>query len=105
MPRILKNISGFTSARAWAALDIAEIEGASVRVHWTNEPYKWHANDGVEAFMVLEGRVTMRYRADGVEHVAELEQHDVFVAMQGDEHIAHPHGEARVLVIERKGSV
>ena len=29
----------------------------------------------------------------------------VFIANAGDEHVAHPVGEARILVIERKGSV
>jgi hypothetical protein len=29
----------------------------------------------------------------------------MFVAGTGDEHVAHPIGEARVLVIEREGSV
>ena len=30
---------------------------------------------------------------------------DVFVADVGDEHVAHPIGAARILVVERKGSV
>jgi hypothetical protein len=30
---------------------------------------------------------------------------DMFVADVGDEHVAHPVGEARILVVERKGSV
>jgi len=29
----------------------------------------------------------------------------MFIAEVGDEHVAHPVGEARILVIERKGSV
>ena len=105
MPDVIRNIAGFTAGRPWGALDIADIEGASVRVHWTDAPYKWHVNDGAEAFIVLAGAVDMHYRLDGREHVARLEAGDVFVAGIGDEHVARPDGEARILVIERKGSV
>jgi hypothetical protein len=34
-----------------------------------------------------------------------LETGDVFFAGVGDEHVAHPIGEARILVIEKEGSV
>jgi hypothetical protein len=30
---------------------------------------------------------------------------DVFFAEVGCEHVAHPHGEARILVVERAGSM
>ncbi|MEC8208645.1 MAG: cupin, partial [Pseudomonadota bacterium] len=31
----------FTAERAWGALDIANMNGITTRLHWTNEPYKW----------------------------------------------------------------
>jgi hypothetical protein len=34
-----------------------------------------------------------------------LQAGDICHAEPGDEHVAHPHGAARVLVIEKKGSV
>jgi len=42
----------FEAERPWGALDIAEIDGATVRLHWTDEPYVWHVNDGPEVFVV-----------------------------------------------------
>jgi hypothetical protein len=33
----------------------------------TAEPYKWHANDGEEVFVVLGARVEIRHRIDGLE--------------------------------------
>jgi len=104
MPVIVKDARQFTAARAWGARDLAEIDGASVRLHWTDQPYRWHANDGVEVFLVLDGLVDMRYREAGVEKTVRLEPADMFIANVGDEHVAHPVGEARILVIERKGS-
>ena len=31
-----------TLDRAWAAVDLARIADATVRLHWTDEPYVWH---------------------------------------------------------------
>lgn len=105
MPDIFTDTREFTGQKAWDARDIADIDGATVRLHWTDQPYQWHRNDGVEVFMVVEGAVDMRYRLEGHEKVVRLNPTDIFVAHSGDEHVAHPIGVARVLVIERKGSV
>lgn len=95
----------FRGSRAWDALDVASIEGASVRLHWTDQPYAWHVNDGEEVFAVLDGVVEMRYREGGAEHSVLLQAGDVFHAGRGGEHVAHPRGEARILVIEKAGSI
>jgi mannose-6-phosphate isomerase-like protein (cupin superfamily) len=94
----------FTADRAWGALDIANMGGITTRLHWTDQPYRWHVNDGEEVFAVLDGRVEMRYREDGCERAAMLETGDVFFAGVGCEHVAHPVGAARILVVEREGS-
>jgi mannose-6-phosphate isomerase-like protein (cupin superfamily) len=95
----------FTATHPWGALDIASMNGITTRLHWTDQPYKWHVNDGEEVFAVLDGRVEMRYREGGEEHSVILETGDVFHASVGTEHIAHPLGEARILVGESEGSV
>lgn len=95
----------FTAEKAWGAQDIALMNGISTRLHWTDQPYKWHINDGQEVFAVLDGRVEMYYREAGVEHSVVLETGDVFYASVGTEHVAHPLGEARILVVEQAGSV
>lgn len=102
--RFIDNKS-FTADRAWGALDLAEIEGATVRLHWTDKPYKWHINDGEEVFVVLDGAVNMHYRQAGEESVREMVAGDICHAEIGDEHVAHPIGEARILVVEKKGSL
>lgn len=94
----------FTAAKAWGALDIANMDGITTRLHWTDQPYEWHVNDGQEVFAVLDGRVEMRYRQDGREQSAVLEAGDIFYASIGAEHVARPIGEARILVIEKEGS-
>ncbi len=95
----------FTASRAWGALDIANMRGITTRLHWTDQPYIWHVNDGEEVFVVLDGQVDMHYRDAAGEHVALLESGDIFHATVGTEHVAHPRGEARILVVETEGSV
>lgn len=95
----------FTASKPWGALDIANMAGITTRLHWTDEPYKWHINDGQEVFAVLDGRVRMHFRENGTEHSTVLETGDIFYASVGTEHVAHPIGQARILVVEAEGSV
>lgn len=99
--------SAYTGARAWDALPIATMQDATVRLHWTDSPYPWHVNDGEEVFAVLDGEVAMHYceRGETSEQVAQLRAGDLFFAAEGDAHSARPQGPARILVIERAGSV
>ncbi|URQ62282.1 cupin domain-containing protein [Pantoea alhagi] len=99
------NSKRFTSDKAWGAIDIANLDGTSVRLHWTNQPYKWHINDGQEVFAVMDGSVEMHYKDQGEVKTVLLQTGDIFYASAGTEHIAHPVGEARILVIEKAGSV
>ncbi|MGH7024816.1 MAG: cupin [Caulobacteraceae bacterium] len=105
MVQIIDDVASFRAERPWGARHLVEIDGATVRLHWTDQPYKWHANDGPEAFVVLDGEVDMYFRREGQEACVRLKPSDIFIAAIGDEHVAHPIGEARILVIERKGSV
>jgi mannose-6-phosphate isomerase-like protein (cupin superfamily) len=95
----------FTADRPWGALPLGEVDGVTVKVHWTDQPYKWHVNDGAEVFLVLDGEVDMHWRENGAEHVRRLGPGAACFAEDGDEHLAHPVGAARILVVERKGSV
>jgi len=67
--------------------------------------YEWHINDGEEVFVVLDGIVEMHYKENNIEQFVLLNVGDIFYATVGTEHIAHPKGEARVLVIESEGSI
>mgnify|MGYP003136399086 FL=1 len=95
----------FTAPKAWGAVDVANMGGITTRLHWTDQPYIWHVNEGEEVFAVLDGVVDMHYRKNGTEKIVTLETGDVFFAGIGCEHVAHPRGEARILVVEHEGSV
>jgi len=96
--------STYTAERPWGALDLADIDHATVRLHWTDQPYVWHVNDGPEVFVVLDGTIDMHHRHHGREHVERLTPGRICYAEPGDEHVAHPAPEARILVIERHDS-
>ncbi len=104
MPMIIDDVRTFVAPRAWGARDLAEIAGASVRLHWTDQPYRWHENDGPEVFAVLDGVVEMRFRDSDEEKSVILKAGDIFVVGEGESHVAHPKGQARILVIEQIGS-
>lgn len=97
--------AGFTADHPWGAQDLLALDTATVRLHWADAPYRWHVNDGPEVFVVLHGAVDMHYREHGVERVHRLVPGSVCIAEVGDEHVAHPAPEARILVVERAGSV
>jgi mannose-6-phosphate isomerase-like protein (cupin superfamily) len=104
MQKIIRS-RDFTADGAWGAIDIANMNGVTTRLHWTDAPYEWHVNDGEEVFAVLDGTVDMHYRENGVETIVALNAGDVFFAGIGCEHAAHPRGAARILVMEKEGSV
>ncbi|VTM55868.1 mannose-6-phosphate isomerase [Klebsiella pneumoniae] len=73
-----------------------------MRLHWTDQPYIWHINDGQEVFAVMDGQVAMHVKVDGEEQIIMLNAGDIFYAGVGCEHVAHPQGAARILVIEKE---
>lgn len=95
----------FKSDKAWGAKDIANMNGITTRLHWTDKAYKWHVNDDQEVFVVLDGVVEMFYKENEIEQSCILNSGDIFYASIGTEHVARPKGEARILVIESEGSV
>jgi mannose-6-phosphate isomerase-like protein (cupin superfamily) len=102
--RTVTDVASFRAEKAWGSLPLAEIGGTGVKLHWTDQPYRWHLNDGPEVFVVLAGEVDMHTRRAGRETVVRLKPSDIYVAEPGDAHKAVPVGEARVLVVETLGS-
>ena len=72
MIRIIDDVASFCADEAWGAREVAEFDGVTERLHWTDKPYRWHVNAGTEVFVVLAGEVDMRYRQDGEERSVRL---------------------------------
>ena len=105
MVQIINDVKMFRADRALGARDLADLAEVTARLHWTDKPFVWHVNDGVELFVVSDGQVDMWFKKAGVETCIRLGPSDMFLAETGDEHVAHPVGEARILIIVRAGSV
>jgi mannose-6-phosphate isomerase-like protein (cupin superfamily) len=95
----------FLAERAWAGPLIATLPNAVVKLRWTDTPFRWHTNEGEEVFVVLDGTVDMHVRGPAeAERVITLEPGDLLHMREGSEHMAHPRGQARILVIEQASS-
>ena len=90
----------FVADHPWGSEQLALFGSTGVSLHWTDQPYRWHRNTGDEVFAVLDGRVEMKFRENGEEKSLLLEAGDVLTINDGEEHVAHPIGEARILVVE-----
>ena len=94
----------FLADRPWGSALLADFGDVAARVHSTDQRYRWHRNTGPELFLVVDGLVDMHVRRDGAEQVIRLSAGDAAAFDEGDEHVAHPVGLARILVVERKDS-
>lgn len=96
----------FTADRAWGSQLLMDMGDYRAKLHWTDQPYVWHENDGEELFVVLDGIVDMHYasRGDEAPRIVELRPGQIALFREGDRHVAHPRGTARILVLERQDS-
>ena len=97
------DINQLTGPTDWSGPTYTGFGEAAVKLRWVNDAYEWHKNDGPEVFLVLDGAVDMHVRRAGedVIIVERLLPGQLLVVEDGEEHIAYPLGEARVLVVER----
>ena len=96
----------FTADRAWGSQSLMAMGDYRAKLHWTDQPYRWHRNTGEELFVVLDGVVDMHYASDEdvAPRVVELRAGQMALVRAGDLHVAHPRGAARILVLERHDS-
>ena len=89
----------------WSGPTMPPIGNAVAKLRWINTPFRWHRNTGAELFLVLDGRVDMHVRAGPAcePQVVPLGAGQMVLIEDGEEHVAYPQGEARILVVEQEG--
>jgi mannose-6-phosphate isomerase-like protein (cupin superfamily) len=88
----------------WSGPTLPAIGTAVPKLRWINAPFQWHRNSGRELFLVIDGEVDMHVRtgSDAPVEIVELTPGKLVLIEDGEEHVAHPRGEARILVIEQE---
>lgn len=97
-----KDLAGPTD---WSGPTYKGFGDAAVKLRWIKDAYEWHRNEGAEVFLVLDGEVDIHVRSVGSTEprIERLGPGEMLFIEDGEEHIAYPLGEARVLVVEHSG--
>lgn len=96
------DVKALQGPRDWSGPTLGGFSEAAVKLRWIDSAFQWHRNDGPEVFLVVDGVVEMHVRRPN-EHEAQcvrLSAGELVVIEPGEEHIAYPQGQARVLVVE-----
>lgn len=81
---------------------VGYINDYKLQIVKANGPFVWHKHDETDDFfLVIEGRLTIHLRDRDV----DLGPGELFVVPRGVEHCPEAHGEAKVLLIEPRGTV
>mgnify|MGYP000147275666 CR=1 FL=1 len=90
----------------WSGPTLPPIGNAVAKLRWINTPFRWHRNSGAELFLVLDGEVDMHVRNGPgvVADIVRLGPGQMALIEDGEEHVAFPRGEARILVVEQEDS-
>ncbi len=86
----------------WSPHIAAKVNGQEVRLAKIEGAFEWHHHDGVdEAFFVVKGAFTMRFRDKDV----ELGEGDLIVVPAGVEHMPVADKECWIMMIENAGTL
>ena len=98
----IHHLADLTGPKDWSGPTMPGIGNAVAKLRWINSAYRWHKNIGAELFVVLEGEVDMHFRTstDAEVQVARLRAGSALFIEDGEEHVAHPLGAAKILVVE-----
>lgn len=90
----------------WSGPTMTGIGNAVAKLRWINSAFRWHRNTGAELFLVLDGEVEMHVRKNPAAdaEIVTLTPGQLLLIADGEEHVAYPRGEARVLVVEQEDS-
>ncbi len=86
----------------WSPHVAGRVNGQEVRLAKIDGAFEWHHHDSVEeAFFVVRGRFTMRFR----DHDVAMEEGDFLVVPAGVEHMPVADAECWIMMIESAGTL
>ena len=85
----------------WSPHIAGRVNGQEVRLAKIEGPFEWHHHDGVdEAFFVVKGEFTMRFR----DREVAMSEGDFLVVPAGVEHMPVADAECWIMMIENAGT-
>lgn len=89
-------------SEAWSPHIAAALNGQEIRLARIEGSFDWHHHDGAdEAFFVIKGRFTMRFR----DHDVAMEEGDLIVVPAGVDHMPHADEECWIMMFEKAGAL
>ena len=86
----------------WSPRIVGELNGQHVKIAKVQGEFQWHHHDAEdELFMVLSGRLTLRF----VDHETTLEPGQICIVPRGVEHQPIAEKETAILMFEPAGTV
>ncbi|PQA88849.1 mannose-6-phosphate isomerase [Marinicaulis flavus] len=90
----------------WSPHIAARVNGQEVRLAKIDGAFEWHRHDGVEeAFFVVKGGFTMRFRAKDEQWDVAMEEGDFITVPAGVEHMPVAEEECWIMLIESAGAL
>ena len=90
----------------WSPHIAANVNGQDVRLAKIEGAFEWHHHDGVEeAFFVVKGGFTMRFRTKAEEWDVAMGEGDFIVVPAGVEHMPVAGSECWIMMIENAGTL
>ena len=99
MAEVFTGLAGFRHPQSWEGRDLGTVGDAQAVLLYADRSYHWHENRQDELFCVIDGTVDMDIDDALGERRVTLERGDVALIPRGERHVAHPRGEARILIV------
>ena len=90
----------------WSPHIAARVNGQDVRLARIEGAFEWHHHDGIdEAFFVVKGGFTMRFRTKDEQWDVDMDEGDFITVPAGVEHMPVAENECWIMLIEDAGTV
>jgi mannose-6-phosphate isomerase-like protein (cupin superfamily) len=90
----------------WSPKIVGEINDARVKLVKLQGEFVWHHHDSEdELFLVLSGRLRIRYLEDGAERETKIGPGEFVIIPRGTEHLPSAEEETHILLLEPKSTL
>lgn len=90
----------------WSPHIAGRVNGQDIRLAKIDGAFEWHHHEGIEeAFFVVKGAFTMRFRAKNETWDVAMEEGDFIVVPAGVEHMPVADEECWIMLIENAGTL